>query len=58
MSRSGSGTRASGVAATSLTMWPRKTGRSMSPTRSVAADRGLANCPAIRPTLMTGTPEL
>ncbi len=29
----------------------------MSPTRSVADERGLANCPAIRPTLRPGTPE-
>ncbi len=27
-----------------------------SPTRSVGDDRGLANCPAMRPTLTTGTP--
>ncbi len=37
-------------------MWPRKDGNSTSPTRSVLAERGLANWPAIRPTLTTGTP--
>ena len=37
-------------------MWPRKAGSSASPTRSVSAERGLANCPAIRPTFTTGTP--
>ena len=35
-------------------MWPRNTGRSRSPTRSVGAERGFANWPAMRPTLIAG----
>ena len=38
-------------------MCPRNDGRSTSPTRSVALERGLANCPAMRPTFTTGTPS-
>src|SRR3546814_4202743 len=37
-------------------MCPRNDGSSTSPTRSVELDRGLANCPANRPTFTTGTP--
>ena len=36
-------------------MCPRKDGISSSPTRSVGEERGLTNCPAIRPTLTTGS---
>ena len=52
----GSGVRASASKASSLTMWPRKDCSSTSPIRSVSAERGLANCPAMRPTFTTGTP--
>ena len=54
--RSGSGVRAASLGVLSLTMWPRNAGSSLSPTSSNAAERGLANWPAMRPTLMTGTP--
>ena len=56
-SRSADGTLAASVGVESLTMWPRKVGRSKSPTRSNAAVRGLANCPAMRPTFTTGHTE-
>ncbi len=52
--RSGSGVRASSVGASSFTMWPRKLGRSASPTCSIGAERGLPNWPAMRPILTTG----
>ena len=55
--RLGSAVLASVVGASSLTMWPRNDGISIPPTSSVGSERGLANCPAIRPTLTTGTPE-
>ena len=35
-------------------MCPRKAGSSTSPTRSVGDERGLANCPAMRPTFTAG----
>ena len=54
--RPGSGVRASASKASSLTMWPRNDCSSTSPIRSVPAERGLANCPAMRPTFTTGTP--
>ncbi len=38
-------------------MSPRNDGSSTSSTVSVGCERGLANCPAIRPTFTTGTPE-
>jgi hypothetical protein len=38
-------------------MWPRNDGSSTAPMVSVPAERGLANCPAMRPTFTTGTPE-
>ena len=55
-SRSGVGTRAAAVGPSALTMWPRNDGISSSPIRSVSAERGLANWPAMRPTFTTGTP--
>ncbi len=55
-SRVGSGRRASGSKVSSFTMWPRNESSSTSPILSVGDDRGLANWPAIRPTLTTGTP--
>ncbi len=53
--RLGSGTRASADGWSPFTMWPRKLGMSVSPTRSVASERGFVNWPAIRPTLTTGS---
>ena len=50
--RDGSGTRASGVATSELTMSPRY---DCSPSASMGALRGLAYCPAIRPTFTTGS---
>ena len=44
------------VNAMSLTMWPRKLGSSTPSTVSVGAERGLPNCPAMRPTFTVGTP--
>jgi hypothetical protein len=38
-------------------MWPKKDGSSSSPTRSSGSERGFANCPAIRPTLTSGSVE-
>ncbi len=55
--RAGSAAREASVKPTSLTMWPRNEGSSTPSTVSVAFDRGLANCPAMRPTFTTGTPE-
>ncbi len=49
--------RASAVGASSCTMWPRKVGISTPSTTSVADERGLTNCPAMRPTLTTGSIE-
>ncbi len=55
--RSGFGTRAAADGeAMSLTMWPRNDGSSTPSIVSVSAERGLANCPAMRPTFTTGTP--
>ena len=45
------------TAASSLTMCPKKDGSSSSPTRSTGSDRGFANCPAIRPTLTSGSAD-
>ncbi len=55
--RPGSGTRPDAVGTSSLIMCPRNTGSSTPPDRSVSAERGLANWPAILPTFTTGTPE-
>ncbi len=52
--RSGSATLASGVASSECTACPRKEGSSTPSTISVGDERGLANCPAMRPTLITG----
>ncbi len=53
----GIGVRDASVGPSPLTMWPRKLGSCTSPTISNGDERGLANCPAIRPTLTTGTPS-
>ena len=53
--RVGSGTRASAVSSSLLTMWPRKEGISRSPIFSVGEERGFMNWPAIRPMRTTGT---
>ncbi len=49
--------RSAAEKATSLTMWPRNDGSSVSSLVSVGLERGLANCPAMRPTFTVGTPE-
>lgn len=54
--RFGSGRRAAAENAASLTMWPRNDGSSTPSIVSVAEERGLANCPAMRATFTTGTP--
>ena len=53
--RAGSGTRAAGSAMSSFTMWPRNEGSSTPSTTSVGLERGLANCPAARASLTTGS---
>ena len=47
--------RASAVATSPCTMWPRNVGISTPSTISVGAERGLVNCPAMRPTFTTGS---
>ncbi len=55
--RLGSWARDSGVKSNPLTISPRKAG-SVTPSRvSSFEERGLANCPAMRPILMTGIDE-
>ena len=54
--RRGSGSRSASLKPMSLTMWPRNEVSSTSPFVSVGLDRGLANCPAMRPTFTSGTP--
>ena len=56
-SRLGLGRRETASKSTPLTMWPRNAGSSRSPTSSLGDERGLANCPAILPTLTIGSPD-
>ena len=44
-----------GVGESSFTMWPRNEGSSTPSTTSVGLERGLANCPAARASLTTGS---
>src|ERR1700686_10053 len=56
--RCGSGRRAMASNAKSFTMSPKYDGSSRPSRFSVGDERGLANCPAIRPTFTVGTPVL
>src|SRR5205809_659154 len=56
--RRGSGRRAMASKAKSFTMSPKYDGSSRPSRFSKGDDRGLANCPAIRPTFTVGTPVL